>query len=126
MRRGTAVDGEFDVVIEAAGTQEALDTASRLVAAGGRLVVAGFHQDGPRVVDLQSWNWRGIDVVNAHERDPAVVVAGMREAARLAAAGDARRRVARHAPASPLDEVEAAFAAAATRPQGFLKAVVCP
>ncbi len=125
VRRGTPVDGEFDVVIEAGGTQGALDTASRLVATGGRLVVAGFHQDGPRVVDMQSWNWRGIDVVNAHERDPGVVVDAMREAADLAASG-------RLAVASlvthrfSLEDLGPAFDAAATRPPGFLKAVVCP
>ena len=47
----------------------------------GRLVIAGFHQDGPRTVDLQLWNWRGIDVVNAHERAPAVALDGIRQAA---------------------------------------------
>jgi len=125
VRRGAEIDGEFDVVVEAAGTQEALDTASRLVAARGRLVVAGFHQDGPRTVDLQSWNWRGIDVINAHERDPAVVVDAMREAARLAADGtlDLRELVTHEL---SLDELDRAFELAATRPPGFLKAVVCP
>jgi threonine dehydrogenase-like Zn-dependent dehydrogenase len=125
VRRDTAVDGEFDVVVEAAGTQEALDTASRLVAPGGRLVVAGFHQDGPRTVDMQSWNWRGIDVINAHERDAAVVVDAMREAARLAVDGalDVERLVTHVLPLSRLAE---AFELAATRPHGFLKAVVCP
>jgi threonine dehydrogenase-like Zn-dependent dehydrogenase len=125
VRRGTEVDGEFDVVVEAAGTQEALDTASRLVAPAGRLVVAGFHQDGPRTVDMQSWNWRGIDVINAHERDPAAVVDAMREAARLAADGmlDVRELVTH---VLPLAELDRAFELAATRPPGFLKAVVCP
>jgi NADPH:quinone reductase len=125
VRRDTRVDGEFDVVVECAGTQEALDTASRLVATGGRLVVAGFHQDGPRTVDMQSWNWRGIDVVNAHERDPTVVVEGMRAAARLAAEGSLRLdALVTHR--FTLDQVGAAFDAAAARGPGFLKAVVCP
>jgi threonine dehydrogenase-like Zn-dependent dehydrogenase len=125
VRRETTVEGIFDVVIEAAGTQAALDTASRLVGEGGRLVIAGFHQDGPRVVDLQSWNWRGIDVVNAHERDPAVVVEGMREAVRLAASGalDVERLVTHRL---PLGRIGDAFDLAAGRPSGFLKAVVCP
>ena len=51
------------------------------------LVIAGFHQDGRRSIDLQSWNWRGIDVVNAHERAAATCVEGMREAVRLALDG---------------------------------------
>jgi threonine dehydrogenase-like Zn-dependent dehydrogenase len=89
VRRETGVVGEFDVVVEAAGTQSALDTASRLVATGGRLVLAGFHQDGPRTVDMQSWNWRGIDVVNAHERDP-----------RACSTWSASSRTGSHSPAS--------------------------
>jgi NADPH:quinone reductase len=125
VRRDTPVDGEFDVVVEAAGTQSALDTASRLVATGGRLVVAGFHQDGPRTIDLQSWNWRGIDVINAHERDAAVVVEAMREAVRLACDGtlDLEELVTHRL---PLDRLDDAFELARTRPPGFLKAVVCP
>jgi threonine dehydrogenase-like Zn-dependent dehydrogenase len=125
VRRGDVPDGEFDVVVEAAGTQAALDTASALVATRGRLVVAGFHQDGPRTVDMQGWNWRGLDVVNAHERDPQAYVDGMREAARLAAAGelDVASLVTHR---FGLDELDAAFEAAATRPPGFVKAVVWP
>jgi threonine dehydrogenase-like Zn-dependent dehydrogenase len=125
VRRDTAVDGEFEVVIEAAGTQESLDTASRLVAAGGKLVIAGFHQDGPRTVDVQSWNWRGLDVVNAHERDAQVVVRGLRRAVDLAAAGvlDVDELVTH---VLPLERLDDAFELARTRPPGFLKAVVCP
>ncbi len=54
-----------DVVIEAAGSQEALDLAAQLCGVRGRLVIAGYHQDGSRTVDMQLWNWRGLDVVNA-------------------------------------------------------------
>ena len=68
-------------VVEAVGTQWPLDLAGQLTGVGGRLVVAGYHQDGPRNVDMQLWNWRGIDVINAHERDAAVVRRGVEEAA---------------------------------------------
>jgi threonine dehydrogenase-like Zn-dependent dehydrogenase len=125
VRRGMEVDGSFERVIEAAGTQEALDTASELVAERGTLVIAGYHQDGLRTVDLQSWNWRGIDVVNAHERDPAVSVRGLREAVSLAARGELDvGSLVTHT--FPLARVDEAFEAAAERPPGFLKAVVCP
>jgi threonine dehydrogenase-like Zn-dependent dehydrogenase len=119
VRRETETGGEFERVIECAGTQDALDTASRLVAAGGVLVVAGYHQDGLRTVDLQSWNWRGIDVVNAHERDSAVIVAAMREAAR--GVFDVPRLVTHMLPLARLGD---AFELARTRPPGFVKAVV--
>jgi threonine dehydrogenase-like Zn-dependent dehydrogenase len=126
VRRGTDVGTlECERVIECAGTQPALDVASRLVTTGGRLVIAGFHQDGPRTIDLQSWNWRGIDVVNAHERDSAVVVAAMREAVRLAADGvfDLEALVTHR---FGLVDVRAAFEAARRRPDGFVKAWVAP
>jgi len=113
-------EGEFDVVIECAGTQDAFDKASRLVAMRGRLVVAGYHQDGLRTVDLQSWNWRGLDVVNAHERDPLAYVDAMREAV---GAVDPRPLVTHRFPLERLDE---AFEAARTRPEGFVKAWVAP
>ena len=128
VRRDTPVDAyraRCERVLEAAGTQAALDTASRLVAAGGRLVIAGYHQDGPRTVDLQSWNWRGLDVVNAHERDPAVYAAGMREA--VAAVLDGRielEPLLTHR--FPLERLGDALEAARARPPGFVKAWVEP
>jgi len=76
-----------DRVIEATGKQEPLDLSSELVSEGGRLVIAGYHQDGPRMVNMQLWNWRGIDVINAHERDPRVSLRGMREAIELVKGG---------------------------------------
>ena len=128
VRRTTTTDeleGSCERVIEAAGTQDALDRASLLVAEGGRLVVAGYHQDGPRTVDMQSWNWRGIDVVNAHERAPAAYVDGMRRA--VAAVVDGRldpEPLYTHR--YPLDRLAEAFEAARTRPPGFVKALVEP
>jgi 2-desacetyl-2-hydroxyethyl bacteriochlorophyllide A dehydrogenase len=114
---------EFDVVIEAVGVQSALDMGTQLTATRGRLVIAGYHQDGPRQVDMQTWNWRGLDVINAHERDPHVYVEGMREAARLV-----QRRLLPLASlvthAFPMEDAAEAFRCAVERPPGFLKAVV--
>lgn len=119
--RDTAVEGPFARVVEAAGTQDALDRASALVAERGRLVIAGYHQDGKRTVDMQSWNWRGIDVVNAHERDPLVYVDALREAV---TAGLDLAPLLTHR--FPLDRLGDAFEAARTRPEGFVKAWVVP
>lgn len=76
-----------DCVIEAAGTQQSLDLASELTSEGGRLVIAGYHQDGPRQVNMQLWNWRGLDVINAHERNADVYVAGIRGAIKAVETG---------------------------------------
>jgi threonine dehydrogenase-like Zn-dependent dehydrogenase len=112
-------------VIEAVGKQWPLDLASALVATGGRLVIAGYHQDGPRQVNMQDWNWKGIDVVNAHERDPAVALRGLQEAVDAVAAGRidlAALLTHRY----PLDRVAEAIAATRDKPAGFVKAVVTP
>jgi threonine dehydrogenase-like Zn-dependent dehydrogenase len=70
-----------DCVIEAVGRQYPLTLASELTRERGRLVIAGYHQDGSREINMQLWNWRGLDVINAHERDPNIYVQGMQEAA---------------------------------------------
>src|SRR5688572_4597754 len=49
--------GKFcERVIEAVGKQWPLDLASELVAERGKLIVAGYHQDGPRQVNMWLWN----------------------------------------------------------------------
>ena len=110
-------------VIEAVGLQWPLDLAGELTGERGRLVIAGFHQDGPRQVNMQQWNWRGIDVVNAHERDPAMYVSGIREAVALLAAGTLDPSPL-YTHRFSLDRLGDALDAAARRPDGFMKALV--
>jgi threonine dehydrogenase-like Zn-dependent dehydrogenase len=114
-----------DRAIEAVGMQWPLDLAAELTRERGRLVVAGYHQGGPRQVNMQLWNWRGLDVINAHERDPAIYVQGMREAVDAVSSG-------RLDPGPlcthrfPLDRLGEALDATRDRPDGFLKALVIP
>jgi threonine dehydrogenase-like Zn-dependent dehydrogenase len=78
---GELTDGHFcERVFECTGKPWPLDLAGEFTGVRGRLVIAGFHQDGLRQVNVQLWNWRGIDVVNAHERDPAISTEGIRHA----------------------------------------------
>lgn len=67
-------------VIEATGKQWPLNIAGDITSNRGKLIIAGFHQDGLRQVNVQNWNWKGIDVINAHERDPQEYVNGMKQA----------------------------------------------
>ena len=115
--------GRFDVVIEVTGKQAPLDLATKLVKEMGRLVVAGFHQDGPRTVDMQLWNWRGLDVINAHEREPHRYAAGLRRAvdAVVQKRLNLQPLITHRLPLSHLDE---ALALTRDRPEGFTKAVV--
>jgi threonine dehydrogenase-like Zn-dependent dehydrogenase len=112
-------------VIEVVGKQAPLDLAGELTQERGRLVVAGYHQDGPRQVNMWLWNWRGIDVVNAHERDPKIYVEGMRAGIAAAAAGRLDLdELCTHS--FPLERLGDALDATRDRPDGFLKAVVRP
>jgi threonine dehydrogenase-like Zn-dependent dehydrogenase len=124
-RIGRLTEGRLcDVVIEATGHQAPLDLAAELTRERGRLVIAGYHQDGPRQVNLQLWNWRGLDVINAHERDPAVYLEGMAEAreavrsGRLDCASLFTHRFG-------LGELGLALEMTARRPDGFVKALIC-
>jgi threonine dehydrogenase-like Zn-dependent dehydrogenase len=117
-------DGRWcERVIEAVGLQWPLDLAGELTAERGRLIIAGFHQDGPRQLNVQLWNWRGIDIVNAHERDARIYVEGIRGAVELMTSGvlDPGPLYTHH---FPLDELGEALELTRTRPDGFLKALV--
>jgi threonine dehydrogenase-like Zn-dependent dehydrogenase len=112
-----------DRTIEATGLQWPLDLAGELTRERGRLVIAGFHQDGPRQVNMFLWNWRGLDVINAHERDPAEYVRGIRDAIDAMASG-----LIDPAPLYthmiPLERAGDALEALRQRPDGFMKALV--
>lgn len=112
-------------VVECVGAQWPLDLSAELTRERGTLVIAGYHQDGPRQVNMQLWNWRGLDVVNAHERDPAVYVRGMREAIEAVEQGvlDPDELVTHR---FSLEQLGHALDATRSRPDGFVKAVVMP
>jgi len=117
-------NGKFcPVVIEAAGKQSALDLAAELTAERGRLVIAGYHQDGPRQINLQLWNWRGLDVINAHERDPQIHLRGMREAVDAVASGRLNPTPL-YTNRYPLSRLADALTATRERPDGFMKALI--
>jgi len=112
-------------VIELVGLQRPLELAAKLCAVRGRLVIGGFHQDGPRQIDMFLWNWRCLDVINAHEREPAAYLAGITAAidamslAQLEPAPLYTHRV-------PLARTGEAFELLRTRPEGFVKVLVTP
>jgi threonine dehydrogenase-like Zn-dependent dehydrogenase len=113
----------FDRVIEATGFQEPLDLAGELTAERGRLIIAGYHQDGARSVNMQLWNWRGIDVINAHERDPRMYVRGMRAAAAAVASGELDPAPL-YTDSYSLEQLPSALDGMRERSGGFLKSIV--
>ena len=112
-----------DVVIEAVGKQWPLDLAAELTRESGRLVIAGYHQDGPRQVNMQLWNWRAFEVINAHERRHDRNMEALAEAARLVGSGALDPRPL-YTHTFPLESIGRAFQTMEDKPEGFLKAVV--
>jgi len=112
-----------EVVVEATGKQWPLDLSAEITAVRGRLVVAGYHQDGPRQLNMQLWNWRGLEVINAHERAPEVYRQGMQAAIELVATG-ALDPTPLYTHSYSLDKIEDAFEATENRPDPFMKALV--
>jgi threonine dehydrogenase-like Zn-dependent dehydrogenase len=112
-----------DRAIEVVGLPWPLDLAAELTRTRGRLVIAGYHQDGPRQVNLQLWNWRGLDVINAHEREPAIYVEGIRAAVDAVSSG-VLNPFKLYTHTFQLDQLDEAFETMRTRPDGFLKALV--
>ncbi len=109
-----------DVVVECTGKQWPLDLAADSVREMGRLIIAGYHQDGLRNVNMQTWNWKGLDVVNAHEREPHRYTDGIRRA--VAAVSEGRmdhRPLLTHR--YPLEALGQALRDTAQRPAGFMK-----
>jgi NADPH:quinone reductase len=120
---GALTHGRFcERVIEATGKAWPLDLAGELTAEGGRMMIAGYHQDGPRQINMQLWNYRGFDVINAHERDPQVSLRGIRAAIAAIEEGviDPRPLYREF----PFADMRAAFEATRDRPAGFVKALL--
>lgn len=112
-----------DRVIECTGKEWPLNLAGELCTERGRLIIAGFHQDGLRAINVQLWNWRGLDVINAHERDPRIYRQGMAEAVEAVQSGRLDPR-ALYTHVFPLEEIGQAFQLLQDRPDGFLKALI--
>jgi len=117
-------DGRFcDVTIECVGKEWPLNLSAELTRERGRLIVAGYHQDGLRAVNMQLWNWRGLDVINAHEREHAIYIEGIREAVQRVSEGRLDPYplfTHRYA----LDELGQALEDTIQRPDGFMKALL--
>jgi threonine dehydrogenase-like Zn-dependent dehydrogenase len=86
-----SLEGESgtDLVIECVGSQAALDIAVRHVAIGGVISIVGYHQagGGSRTLDLRTLNFRGADLINAHERNEARIGGAMSRALLLMSSG---------------------------------------
>lgn len=114
-----------DVTIEITGSQAALEAIGGCTRMSGTLVIAGYHQGPPRRVPLADWNWNAFRIANAHFRDVATILGGMRAGMRLVTSG----RISLDGLVThrfPLASIDEAFRSAIDKPEGFVKATVTP
>jgi threonine dehydrogenase-like Zn-dependent dehydrogenase len=117
-------NGQFcERVIEVTGKEWPLNLSIELTAERGKLIVAGFHQDGMRQVNVQMLNWRGIDMISAHERDPQQYIQGIRDAIKAIENGQ-MNPFSLFSHTFPLKGINEAFNCLKERPDGFIKALI--
>ncbi len=114
--------GEFDVVIECAGVPAAIELGTALIRFHGTFNLVGYHQSqgGMRNVDVKTWNFKAITVVNGHVRDMCEKFSAMEAAIKLSAAGklDSDRLVTDY----PFAKINEAFQDLRARKPGLFKA----
>jgi L-iditol 2-dehydrogenase len=114
-----------DVSIEITGRQEPLALLGDVTRMSGTVVIAGYHQGEPRSVPLAHWNWMAFRIANAHFRERATILHGLRTGVRLQNAGlVSLEGLVTHR--FELDEIDVAFKTAVEKPDGFVKATVTP
>jgi L-iditol 2-dehydrogenase len=114
-----------DVTIEITGTQAALEAIGSCTRMSGTLVIAGYHQGRPRQVPLAAWNWNAFRIANAHFREVATILGGMRAGMRLVTSGRlSLEGLVTHR--FPLATIDQAFRTAIEKPEGYVKATVTP
>jgi len=120
---GNLTGAGADVTIEITGTQAALEAIGDCTRMSGTLVIAGFHQGAPRQVPLADWNWNAFRIANAHFRELATILGGMRAGMRLLTSGRiSLEDLVTHR--FPLVGIDEAFRTAIEKPEGFVKATV--
>jgi L-iditol 2-dehydrogenase len=123
--RGLTDGAGADVTIEITGSQAALEAIGGCTRMSGTLVIAGYHQGAPRQVPLADWNWNAFRIANAHFRDVATILRGMRAGMRLVTSGRiSLEDLVTHR--FPLATIDQAFRTAIEKPTGFVKATVIP
>ena len=112
-----------NVVYENSGTQAGMTLAGQMVREHGILSLVGWHQGGARQVDMELWNWKAFDIVNAHERRMDYLMDCMRRGLALVAAGkiDMASLITHR---YGLDQVDQAFQALVDKPSGYHKAII--
>ena len=116
---GKGADAAFEVV----GAQAPLNLLGDVTRMSGKVVIVGFHQGEPRQIPLGYWNWMAFQILNAHFREEATILRGMRIGMRLLTSGRlSLEDLVTHR--FQLSEIGQAFRTAHEKPEGFVKSTV--
>jgi 2-desacetyl-2-hydroxyethyl bacteriochlorophyllide A dehydrogenase len=119
LTRGQGADVSFEVV----GAQAPLNLLGDVTRMSGKVVIVGFHQGEPRQIPLGYWNWMAFNILNAHFREEATILRGMRIGMRLLTSGRlSLEDLVTHR--FRLSEINEAFRAAHEKPEGFVKSTI--
>lgn len=115
--RGIQLVGEFS------GVESGLRLAGDMTGIHGTLGVGGWHQGGDRTVDFCLWGWKGITVINTHERREAFQAACCQNAMELLSSGRwCFKGVTNHI--YGLNEFDRANEDLANKPDGYIKGLI--
>jgi 2-desacetyl-2-hydroxyethyl bacteriochlorophyllide A dehydrogenase len=117
-------DGQgADVSFEVVGAQAPLSLLGDVTRMSGKVVIVGYHQGDPRQIPLGYWNWMAFQILNAHFREEATILRGMRIGMRLLTSGRlSLEDLVTHR--FPLRDIDKAFLAAHEKPEGFVKSTI--
>jgi 2-desacetyl-2-hydroxyethyl bacteriochlorophyllide A dehydrogenase len=117
-------DGQgADVAFEVVGAQAPLTSLGDVTRMSGKVVIVGYHQGEPRQIPLGYWNWMAFQILNAHFREEAIILRGMRIGMRLLTSGRlSLEDLVTHR--FGLSEINDAFLAAHEKPEGFVKSTI--
>ena len=117
-------DGQgADVSFEVVGGQASLNLLGDVTRMSGKVVIVGFHQGEPRQIPLGYWNWMAFQILNAHFREEATILRGMRIGMRMLTSGRlSLEDLVTHR--FGLSDINKAFLAAHEKPKGFVKSTI--
>ncbi|MBL8024974.1 MAG: zinc-binding dehydrogenase [Fibrobacteres bacterium] len=116
--------GEFDIVIEAAGAAQVIDTCTALVKQHGTIVLVGYHQsnNGARTVDMKTWNFKAINVINGHVRRNNEKAVAMKQGMELQSKG--QLKFDNMIEYYKINDISKAFESLNAKKEGLYKAVL--
>lgn len=112
-----------DLSFEVTGGQGPLQMLGDVTRMSGKVAIVGYHQGSARQIPMGYWNWMAFQIFNAHFREEATILNGMRIGMRLLTAGrlDISGLVTHR---FSLEQAGLAHQTAEDKPHGFVKSVI--